>query len=150
MSQPDFVESHRRNILAAGDRQVPDHILETVDLNFRKSPFPPWDTRLEVVQAPELLNADLETVKAYTHQHLLSTLTRTLSRASTSYSMTARPLMSLRGPYNGTTSLVSTKPCVSCQNTLLLYSGDYCCFAEDFERISPLKPLEHLPDINFK
>jgi hypothetical protein len=71
MSQPDFVDlCHRRNVLAAIlIAQVPEHILETVDLNFRKNRFAPWDTRLEVVQAPELLGSDLETVKAYAHQH---------------------------------------------------------------------------------
>jgi hypothetical protein len=134
-----------RNILAAGDRQVPDHILETVDLNFRKSPFPLWDTRLEVVRAPELLNPDLETVKAYTHQHLLSTLhiipcfylifdDRTTADESA--------LFIRRNCIAGLDETMRVMP----KQTFTLFR----CFAEDFERISPLTPLEHFPDINFK
>jgi hypothetical protein len=79
MSQADCVDlCHQRNVLrvaassTVATATVPTQILETVDLDFRECGFALRYTRLEVIRALEL-DSDLEAIKAYAHQHLLST-----------------------------------------------------------------------------
>jgi hypothetical protein len=62
--------SHARRVIAGlVVADVSEDVLATVDRKYRMGRFSPIDNSLRVVRAPELLGADLNRVKSYTHDH---------------------------------------------------------------------------------
>jgi hypothetical protein len=62
--------SYQRRVLAGLIvADVSEDVLATVDRKYRLGRFSPIDNRFQFVRAPELLGADLNRAKSYTHEH---------------------------------------------------------------------------------